>query len=58
MKFTLEVYATAEHLAEMCHGDECPVGGLSTPIACPFEKLCDKITPEDWAKLEVEDEDV
>ena len=51
MKLTLEVYGNAERLAEQCHGDECPVGGLGTPIACPFDKLCDEITPEDWKKI-------
>lgn len=60
MKLTLEVYETAESLAELCHmgEDRCPIGGGTIPIACPFCKFCDDITPEDWKKLEVEDEDV
>ena len=57
MKLTLEVYDNAESLADRCREDKCPVG-LSTPIACPFNKLCTDITSEDWKKLEVKDEDV
>lgn len=58
MKLILESCVTAESLAEQCHDDNCPVGGLNTPIVCPFCKLCNEITPEDWKKLEVKDEDV
>lgn len=60
MKLMLEVDATAERLAELCQRgeDRCPIS-LKTPIACPFvDKLCNDITPEDWKKLEVEDEEV
>lgn len=60
MKIIVEVLSRPERLAELCHRgpDRCPVG-LTTSIDCPFNaKLCDEITPEDWAKLEVKDEDV
>lgn len=57
MKLTLEVYENAESLAERCRKEKCPIG-LSTPIACPFCKYCTDVTPEDWKKLEVKDEDV
>lgn len=58
MKLILEVYATVERLAELCHRgeDRCPIGGR-TPISCPFCKFCDDITPEDWKKLEVKDDE-
>ena len=60
MKIIVEVLSRPERLAELCHRglDRCPVG-LTTSIDCPFrEKTCDEITPEDWVKLEVKDEDV
>lgn len=59
MKIIMEVLDRPARLAERCHqsGGKCPVG-ITTSIVCPFDKLCDEITPEDWKKLEVENEDV
>ena len=60
MKIIVEVLGMPDRLAELCHRgtDRCPVG-LSSAIDCPFrEKTCDEIVPDDWAKLDVSDEDV
>ena len=60
MKIIVEVLGMPDRLAELCHRgtDRCPVG-LTSAIDCPFrEKTCDEIVPDDWAKLDVSDEDV